>query len=70
MISIESRNSLHVSIIGLTESSITLERPTDSMAMTLVPFLRGDSAQWITMTQVEYDALPVKNSQTFYLIVD
>ena len=31
---------------------------------------KGDDAQWDAMTQAEYDALPVKDSNTLYVIVE
>ena len=70
MITIQPANRLEVSLVGLTERSVTLNSPTDSLAVSLTPFMRGEDAIWVTLTQAEYDALPVKNPETLYLIVD
>ena len=70
MISIEPVNRLNVTIEGLGDAPAVLEKPGSSLSLTLVPFMRGEPARWMTLSQADYDALPLKDPQTLYLIVD
>lgn len=70
MITVQQLNRLDVSLTGLTERQISLNRGDNALSINLVPFLRGQDAVWETLTQAQYDALPTKNPETLYLIVE
>lgn len=70
MISLQRSNSLSVTLSGFSEGEMRVMSATDTLAINLVPFLRGRDATWETLTQAEYDALSVKNPETLYLIVE
>lgn len=49
---------------------VTLEQAITVVQVGNVGGPKGDPGKWVSMTQAQYDAIPVKDPETLYVIIN